>query len=156
MAAGDHLGPESANVRPRSCFVIAGIEYTGIRGGARGIEVARCPRREHVARVQGVFLAGKEVVRLVQADEALRVQGSRKQLGRVIDLDDVVEGGMHDEKRLAQRPDGCRKLVALQVVEELLLHRERPSAEVHLRDAFIAQRLLGAGEQVTDVLGIRW
>ncbi len=95
------------------------------------------------------------MVRLVETDEALRVQRRGKQLGRIVDLDDVVEGRVHDQQRLAQGPDTRRQIVLLEVVEELPLHRERAPANVHLGDALVAQRVFRAGQQVADVGRVR-
>ena len=50
-----------------------------------------------MARVTRVLFVAEEVVRLVQADEALGMQGSRKELGCVLDFDDIVERGVQDD-----------------------------------------------------------
>src|SRR5687768_9793905 len=60
---------------------------------------------------------------------------------------------MHDEQRLAKLADGLRRIVALEVVEELLAHVKRPPADVDGRLAFAEELFLVANEML-DVMRI--
>src|SRR5437764_54267 len=75
-------------------------------------------------------------------------------LRRVVDADDLVTRRMEDEKRLSQGADVLRRIVMLEILQELSADREGPAADVHVRFTGGDDLFLAAHEEVLDVLWI--
>jgi hypothetical protein len=118
-----------------------------------GLDVARHPRREDFGGVSGVLLFRQQVIGVVERNEALRVLRGREDLCRVGDLDDRIVRRMHDEQGFPKLADVLRRVVALEVFEEIFANAERTSADVDRRFAFRLELFL-VGDEVLDVARI--
>lgn len=94
--------------RPRVGFGHDHPVVAGLPGGrcpvarASGCgKVARSPRGHDAGRVGGIGGAGQLVIRVVQADEGLRVTGRLEDDPGIVDAHNLVAWCMHDQQRQA-------------------------------------------------------
>src|SRR3546814_5102547 len=82
--------------------------------------------------------ATRQVIGIVEGDEALRVPRGEKDAAGVVDADGGVARRVKHHQRLPEAADGGFQAVRGDVLEELLLDAEGPSDQEHLR---LARRL---------------
>ncbi len=113
--------------------------------------VARGPGRDNLGRVFGVGGLRDQVIRIVERHKALGMLGRLEDARGVVDADDLVAGGMQDEKRAAQITDGRAERAALDILHEFAADGESPGAERHLRRARVADAVEGVIEIPGDM-----
>ena len=146
------VGEEGAGAGPRD-GPLAVPQLLHVAGPIRRLDVPARPRRQDRRYVLRVGSIRQKVIGAVEGDEALRMPGHGIEAGGVLDGDDRVHGGVHEEEGRLERADHLLHVLAPEVVQEVLLHREGPASDVHLRLALGFDFLFGGLHVLQDVLG---